>query len=430
MNHFIPNKRKIVNDPLHGFITVPDELTFDIIEHRYFQRLRRINQLGLTSMVYPGALHTRFHHALGAMHLMHQAIETLRLKGYGIGEKEASGASLAILLHDVGHGPYSHALENCLVFGMDHEAISGIFFQRLNEQFNGALSLAIEIFTGRYPLRFLHQLVSGQLDVDRLDYLMRDSFFTGVSEGVISTDRIIKMLTVAGDELAVEEKGIYSIEKFVVARRLMYWQVYFHKTVLAAEYTLIHILRRAKFLRENGTMLFASPALDFFLVNHITAKDFNSAPEVLEFFSQLDDFDIFAAIKVWAGHEDKVLSELSRALVNRNLPRVELRSEPVDQQYLETLKKNLENRMGISDEESSYFIFTGSIANDAYIPFRDKINIVDKKGCVTDIASASDQLNVAILSTTVTKYFICYPKYLIPGNGESSDAACESASYG
>jgi hypothetical protein len=403
---------------LYGFITIPDELTFDIIEHRYFQRLRHIKQLGLTSMVYPGALHTRFHHALGAMHLMRQSVETLRLKGFPISDKEAAGASLAILLHDIGHGPFSHALENCLVYGMNHEDISGMFMQRLNEQFDGELSTAIRIFNDSYSLRFLHQLVSGQLDVDRLDYLMRDSFFTGVSEGVISTDRIIKMLTVAGDDLAVEEKGIYSVEKFVVARRLMYWQVYYHKTVLAAENTLVNVLRRAKCLSENGVSLFASPALAFFLANHITAADFMADPEILELFSRLDDFDIFSAIKVWTDHKDRVLSELSKALVYRSLPRVELRSEPFETQYIDSLKRSLKRRMGFDEEESGYFIYSGSIANDAYIPFRDEINIVDKKGNISDIASASDQLNVAILSKTVTKYFLSFPKILIPDSSE------------
>jgi uncharacterized protein len=410
VNHFIPNKRKIINDPLYGFITIPDELTFDIIEHPYFQRLRRIKQLGLTSMVYPGALHTRFHHALGAMHLMRQAIDTLKIKGFRITDEEVSGASLAILLHDVGHGPFSHALENCLVFDMNHEDLSELFLKSLNEQFEGKLTIAIDIFNDRYPVKFLHQLVSGQLDVDRLDYLMRDSFFTGVSEGVVSTDRIIKMLTVADDELAVEEKGIYSIEKFVVARRLMYWQVYFHKTVLAAEYTLINVLRRAKFLSEKGVSLFASPALAFFLSNHITAKDFSTDHKVLELFSQLDDFDIFSAIKVWTDHEDEILSLLSKALVYRILSKVELQSEPFNELFIRNLKTRLKKLMNIDDEEIGYFIFTGSIANDAYIPFRDKINIVDKKGNITDIAHASDQFNVAILSKTVTKYFICYPK--------------------
>lgn len=420
MSHFIPNKRKIINDPLHGFITVPDELTFDVIEHRYFQRLRRIKQLGFTSMVYPGALHTRFHHALGAMHLMRQAIETLRIKGFRITDEEAAGASLAILLHDVGHGPYSHALENCLVYGMNHEDITVFFLDRLNEEFEGKLETAIRIFKDEYPEKFLHQLISGQLDVDRLDYLMRDSFFTGVSEGVISTDRIIKMLTLVDGEIAVEGKGIYSIEKFVVARRLMYWQVYFHKTVLAAEYTLLNILRRAKYLSERGAQLFATPAFSFFLSNHITADDFRDDRQILELFSQLDDFDIFSAIKVWTSHEDRILSMLSRALVYRNLPRVELQSGPFDDSFVGELKKRQKAQMQLSDEDLDYFIFTGSIANDAYIPFRDKINIVDKQGHISDIAMASDQLNVAILSKTVTKYFICYPKSIGIKEGRSN----------
>ncbi|HNX43410.1 MAG TPA: HD domain-containing protein [Bacteroidales bacterium] len=416
----MPNKRKIINDPLHGFITVPDELTFDVIEHRYFQRLRRIKQLGFTSMVYPGALHTRFHHALGAMHLMRQAIETLRIKGFRITDDEAAGASLAILLHDVGHGPYSHALENCLVYGMNHEDITVFFLDRLNEEFEGKLETAIRIFKDEYPEKFLHQLISGQLDVDRLDYLMRDSFFTGVSEGVISTDRIIKMLTLVDGEIAVEGKGIYSIEKFVVARRLMYWQVYFHKTVLAAEYTLLNILRRAKYLSERGAQLFATPAFSFFLSNHITADDFRDDRQILELFSQLDDFDIFSAIKVWTSHEDRILSMLSRALVYRNLPRVELQSGPFDDSFVGELKKRQKAQMQLSDEDLDYFIFTGSIANDAYIPFRDKINIVDKQGHISDIAMASDQLNVAILSKTVTKYFICYPKSIGIKEGRSN----------
>jgi len=420
VSHFIPNKRKIINDPLHGFITVPDELTFDVIEHRYFQRLRRIKQLGFTSMVYPGALHTRFHHALGAMHLMRQAIETLRIKGFRITDDEAAGASLAILLHDVGHGPYSHALENCLVYGMNHEDITVFFLDRLNEEFEGKLETAIRIFKDEYPEKFLHQLISGQLDVDRLDYLMRDSFFTGVSEGVISTDRIIKMLTLVDGEIAVEGKGIYSIEKFVVARRLMYWQVYFHKTVLAAEYTLLNILRRAKYLSERGAQLFATPAFSFFLSNHITADDFRDDRQILELFSQLDDFDIFSAIKVWTSHEDRILSMLSRALVYRNLPRVELQSGPFDDSFVGELKKRQKAQMQLSDEDLDYFIFTGSIANDAYIPFRDKINIVDKQGHISDIAMASDQLNVAILSKTVTKYFICYPKSIGIKEGRSN----------
>ncbi len=407
------SKRKIFNDPVYGFITIPGGLIFDIIEHTWVQRLRRIRQLGLTSMVYPGALHTRFHHALGAMHLMHLAIETLRSKGFQITPEESEGARLAILLHDIGHGPFSHALENCLVSGIDHEILSDLFMNRLNQQFEGRLDLCIEIFNDRYPKKFLHQLVSGQLDMDRLDYLTRDSFFTGVSEGVISTDRIIKMLTVAQDALAVEAKGIYSIENFIVARRLMYWQVYFHKTVVAAEYMLINLLHRARLLSQMGQVLFATPALAFFLTREVDAAQFSSDPEVLEMFAALDDYDVFTSVKMWANHPDPVLSELSKGLVDRNLFHIDMQEKPFDEAWVDQLKSAVGASYKLSSAESEYFVIRGMITNNAYNPESDKINIMDKQGQLADIAQASDQLNIAVLSTPVSKHFICYPKKII-----------------
>ena len=407
------SKRKIFNDPVYGFITIPGGLIFDIIEHTWVQRLRRIRQLGLTSMVYPGALHTRFHHALGAMHLMHLAIETLRSKGFQITPEESEGARLAILLHDIGHGPFSHALENCLVSGIDHEILSDLFMNRLNRQFEGRLDLCIEIFNDRYPKKFLHQLVSGQLDMDRLDYLTRDSFFTGVSEGVISTDRIIKMLTVAQDALAVEAKGIYSIENFIVARRLMYWQVYFHKTVVAAEYMLINLLHRARLLSQMGQVLFATPALAYFLTREVDAKQFASDPEVLEMFAALDDYDVFTSVKIWANHPDPVLSELSKGLVDRNLFHIDMQEKPFDAAWVDQLKSAVSASYKLSSADAEYFVIRGMITNNAYNPESDKINIMDKQGQLADIAEASDQLNIAVLSTPVSKHFICYPKKII-----------------
>ncbi len=405
------NKRKIVNDPVYGFITIPGELAFDIIEHPWFQRLRRIAQLGLTSMVYPGALHTRFHHALGATHLMGEAIETLRSKGFTITGEEARGVTLAILLHDIGHGPFSHALESCIVKDLSHEEISLLFFERLNQQFDSELDTAISIFKGSYPKQFLHQLVSGQLDMDRMDYLMRDSFYTGVSEGVINTERILKMITVANDGLAVEAKGIYSIEKFIVARRLMYWQVYFHKTVLSAEYMLVNVLRRAKFLADSGEKLYASPAFSYFLQNSISGKDFVQSPETLKCFALLDDYDVLASIKVWCTHPDKVLSAISKGLIDRNLFRVMIANAPFDESILENVKKRIETRLGISAEESSFMVASGIISNNAYDPYSHKINILDKDGQVSDISDLSGQLNIAVYSQIVSRYFICFPKW-------------------
>ena len=410
MSTLTPNKRKIFNDPVYGFIAIPNELVFDIIEHPFFQRLRRIRQLGLTPLVYPGALHTRFHHAIGAMHLMGLAIDTLRQKGNEITPQEEDAANLAILMHDIGHGPYSHSLENSIVHGMTHEELSLLFMNRLNEQFEGRLTDAISIFKDSYPKRFLHQLVSSQLDTDRLDYLKRDSYFTGVSEGVINTDRIIAMLNVKDDELVIEAKGIFTIEKFIMSRRFMYWQVYFHKTVVAAEQMLIHILNRAKELSEEGIELFGSPPLQFFLRNKFSVEDFALRTEVLENFALLDDFDIYAAIKVWALHEDPVLSYLSSGLVNRKLFRAELQNEPFDPVYILRIRDEVAKLLNFSDKANAQLVFEGSITNNAYNPELDKINILYRDGEVVDIAEASDQINVSVLSKSAMKHFLCYPK--------------------
>lgn len=400
-----------MNDPVYGFVTIPGDFLFSIIEHPLFQRLRRIRQLGLTSFVYPGALHTRFHHALGAMHLMMEAIETLRMKGSIITEKEAEATLAAILLHDIGHGPYSHSLEHSIVTGMSHEVLSSFLMQRLNVEFRGELDLAINIFCDKYHKRFLHQLVSSQLDMDRLDYLKRDSFYTGVSEGVISTDRLIKMLIVKDDELMVEAKGIYSIEKFIVARRLMYWQVYYHKTVVGAENMLINLLKRAKYLVSNGDELFASPAFKFFLKNSFTQEDFINRPELIEQFALLDDYDVFGSVKVWVDHPDIILSYLSNGLVNRKLMRTELNNTPYSTIEIGKLRERINDRFSITDEhDTSYLYSQGEITNNAYIPEHDKINILNKDGSVVDITDSSDQLNVSILTKSVTKHFLCYPK--------------------
>lgn len=404
-------KRKIINDPLYGFITLSDKLVFDLVEHPYFQRLRRISQLGMASMVYPGALHTRFHHAMGAMHLMGQAIETLRSKGFEISDTEALGATVAILLHDTGHGPFSHALEHHIVDGISHEEITLLFMKQLNVEYGNSLETAISIFENKYPRKFLHQLVSGQLDVDRLDYLMRDSFYTGVSEGVISTDRILKMLTVDDDELAVELKGIYSIEKFIVARRLMYWQVYYHKTVLAVEYMMISIIKRARWLYQHGEKPGASAALTFFLQRQIGRAEFLSDPLVLETFALLDDYDLYSAIKQWALHSDKILSMLCHSLLNRELFRVVISTTPFTVEKLDGIRKKVGARMQLTGPECDYFTGQGEISNSAYDPDKDRITIVDKGGERWDISGLSEQLNIAIYNKTVSKYFTYFPKW-------------------
>ncbi len=405
-------KRKIFNDPVYGFVTVPSELVFRLIDHPYFQRLRRIRQLGLTNLVYPGALHTRFHHAMGAMHLMDQAIEVIRSKGHTITDAEAEAANIAILLHDIGHGPFSHALENSIVHHVTHEDISGLIMDRLNVELGGKLDLAIKIFRNQYKKEFLHQLVSGQLDMDRLDYLRRDSFFTGVSEGIVSSNRIVKMLNVVNDQLVVEDKGIYSIEKFIIARRLMYWQVYLHKTVLSAEHLLVNILKRAKMLAEQGVELFCTPALKIFLYDKITKTAFVKRPEVLEAFARLDDYDLMAAIKVWTDHSDRILAELCRNLVDRNLYAVELQNKPFSGSYVEELQRKARKKYDVNKDELPFYVFTGAVQNKAYSTDNIRINILFKNGQVMDIAEAADLFNISVLARPVKKYFLCYPKQL------------------
>jgi hypothetical protein len=404
------NKRKIINDPIYGFVTIPNELIYDLLNHPYFQRLRRIKQLGLTNLVYPGALHTRFHHAIGAMHLMQEAVLTLRQKDIAITEEEEHAVLIAILLHDIGHGPFSHALEHSIVKGVNHETLSSLFMDKLNEEFKGKLSLAIKIFNDKYKKDFLHQLVSSQLDMDRLDYLKRDSFFTGVSEGVISSDRIIKMLNVVKNELVVENKAIYSIEKFLIARRLMYWQVYLHKTVLSAETLLVNILKRAKELSAKGKELFGTPALLLFLKNNFTEKDFKKDAVLLDKFSKLDDNDITASIKVWVDNDDKILSKLCANLLDRKLYKIEIQNNAIDIAFKNKLIKKVCDQYKITPKEAGYFVFTDTVNNSAYNATNFKINILMSNGKLVDVAEASDQLNLQSLSKTVTKHFICYPK--------------------
>ncbi len=406
------NKKKIINDPVYGFITIPSDLIYDLIQHPFVQRLRHIKQLGMTYLVYPGAIHSRFHHALGALHLSCLAIETLRGKGHEITDEEEEAVNAAILLHDIGHGPFSHALEHTIVEGISHEHISSLLMDSLNTEFGGRLDLAIEVFTKRYPKKFLHQLVSGQLDIDRMDYLNRDSFFTGVSEGVISFDRIIKMLNVKNDQLVVEEKGIYSIEKFLIARRLMYWQVYLHKTVIAAEQLLVKILERARFLAMNGEVLFATPDFGHFLNHAISRADFKEDPYHLQCFARLDDYDIFTSIKVWTTASDPILSTLCTMLTTRNLYHVEITNDPPDPEFVEELAAEAMALYGIDDEDASYFVFTDTIKNNAYLMGNGNINLLMKDGSVRDITAASDNSNLEALARTVKKYILVFDKQL------------------
>ena len=410
MKSLTTNKHKILNDPIYGFTSIPNELIFDILEHPYYQRLRRITQLGLTYLVYPGAYHTRFHHALGAMHLMQKAVKTLQSKGHEITPAEETAVLAAILLHDIGHGPFSHALEHSIVNGVNHEDISLMIMDRLNEQFDGKLSLAIQIFKNQHPKLFLHQLISSQLDVDRLDYLKRDSFYTGVSEGVINSDRLISMFNVRNGELVIDAKAIYSVEKFIIARRLMYWQVYLHKAVLSAEFTLVEILKRAKYLVQNGTELFSTLALNEFLKKNHSLEDFNTNPGLLDTFCLLDDFDIMTSVKEWVHHKDKVLSLLCTKIIERKLLKIELQDQPFELEYILEIQKKTEAKFKINPNESQHLVFTDKIDNKAYNPKKDKINLLYKNETIIDIADAADQLNISVLAKTVTKYFLCYPK--------------------
>ena len=400
------NKKKIFNDPVYGFITLPYDIIFDLIEHPYFQRLRRIRQLGLTHLVYPGALHTRFHHALGALHLTVQAVDTLRYKGHAISEEESKAVCIAILLHDMGHAPFSHALENNLVKDISHENISLLFMEELNRQFNGELEMAIGIFKNKYPKHFLHNLVSSQLDMDRLDYLNRDSFYTGVLEGKIGAQRIIKMLNIHNDQLVIEEKGIYSIEKFIVARRLMYWQVYLHKTVLSAEQLLVKIIQRAKELYLKRVDLFATPVLDFFLRKEVTGIELANI-SYLNQYAKLDDYDIFTAIKVWTEHDDSILSWLCNALINRKLYKIKLQKEPFNALQMSTSLEKAAQLFKVSSEEAAYFSFGSEISNSAYDPKDEQIKILFKDGSLKELTEESDQMDVSVLSRPVHKHFWC-----------------------
>ena len=412
------NKKKIINDPVYGFVSIPSGFIFDLIQHPYLQRLRYIKQVSMTHLVYPGALHTRFQHVIGAMHLMQLAIDTLRSKDVEISAEEEEAALIAILLHDIGHGPFSHSLEHTIIDGVSHEVISSMLMDLLNIEFKGRLSLAITIFNDCYPRRFLHQLVSGQLDTDRMDYLNRDSFFTGVSEGVISFDRIIKMLTVVDDELVVEAKGIYSVEKFLIARRLMYWQVYLHKTVIAAEQMLIKALKRAKELSNSGVDLFATEALKHFLVNKVDADNFIKEEQHLDWFTKLDDTDILSALKSWAMHDDFILRELCSRVMRRDLFRSELRSKEFTQEEIDEYKEKAKLHFGINDEQVDYFLYYQAIQNSAYSADKQPIRIVNNKGVLMDIAEASDLSNLEALSKKVVKYTLTYPKEIV-GKDES-----------
>ena len=407
MKNYPTNKLKILNDPIYGFIRVPNSLIFDIIEHPSFQRLRRVSQMGFSNLVYPGANHTRFHHALGCLHLMQKTVNVLRFKGINISEDEENALYIAILLHDIGHGAFSHALEHSIVTGITHEEISLKYMHQLNKEFNGQLDLAISVFNGEYHRKFLHQLITSQLDIDRLDYLKRDSFYTGVAEGNISSDRLIAMINVVDNELVIEKKGIYSVEKFLIARRLMYWQVYLHKTSLVAEYMLVNILTRAKELANQGVELFGSSSLKFFLYQKTDKNNFDN--KVLNLFSELDDYDVLSAIKEWTKHPDEILSKLSLMIVNRNLLKIEMFEEEVSNDHLSTTIKKFIKISQISEEDANYFVFRGKISNQAYNK-NQPIKIANKNGAIEDIVNASDQLNLQALSKPVNKYFLCYPK--------------------
>lgn len=404
------NKLKIFNDPIYGFITIPNTLVYDLIQHPYFQRLRRISQMGLSYLVYPGANHTRFHHALGAMHMMQKAVEVLRFKAVAISKEEENALYVAILLHDIGHGPFSHAMEHSIVEEVNHETISLLLMNKLNQEFGGQLSLAIKIFKGEYHRKFMLQLISSQLDMDRMDYLKRDSFYSGVAEGNINSDRLIQMMNVNQDVLVMEEKAIYSIEKFLMARRLMYWQVYLHKTSLVAELTLTKTLQRAKELHSKGIDVNCSRPLKYFMEHKISLEKFSNID--LDTFAQLDDFDIISALKEWQYHDDYILSTLSKMIINRDLSKIKLNSEKFPVEVLQNMSNRFAKAQNISLQEVKYFIFKGKIKNQAYSKEAEPIRIFKKDSTIEDVVEASDQLNLKALSKPVTKYFICFPKLL------------------
>lgn len=404
--------QKILNDPVYGFITIPSELIFAIIDHPYFQRLRRIRQLGLTDFVYPGALHTRFHHALGAMHLMSITLDNLRIKGTAISDEEYEAALLAILLHDIGHGPFSHALEYSLLQGIPHEELSLMTIELLNEEFGGQLDLALRIFKNHYEKKFFHQLVSSQLDIDRLDYLQRDCFFTGVSEGTIGADRIIKMMAVKDDQLVIEEKGIYSIENFLSARRLMYWQVYLHKTTVSAEKMLINLIQRAKNLAQAGRSFYVTEELAYFMGREVSLADFKTDSSVLKKFLQLDDFDIWGAIKLWKNDSDYVLKNISSMFLTRNLFKITLVNEPYSLQEIAAKRSEAMQKLQVPEEDIDYFFSTGTISNYGYVE-KDRISILTKQGEVVDVATAADLPNIKVMSKIVEKHYVCVAKNLL-----------------
>jgi len=405
------NKLKIFNDPIYGFITIPNSLIYDLIQHPYFQRLRRISQMGMSYLVYPGAHHTRFHHALGCMHIMQKAVQTLKFKGVSISEEEENALYIAILLHDIGHGPYSHAMEHSIVEEVHHEELSLLFMEQLNKEFDGKLALAIQVFKGEYHRKFMLQLISSQLDMDRMDYLKRDSFYSGVAEGNINSERLIQMMNVQDDVLVIEEKGIYSVEKFLVARRLMYWQAYLHKTSVVAELILTKILKRAKELTQKGITLQCSEPLQFFMQNKISLADFDKS--VLDKFAFLDDYDVMGAIKSWQFHDDFVLQSLCKMILNRDLLKIQMTDDKPKKENLLAIKNKFMTYAKISDKEADYFVFKGKLKNQAYSKSSEPIRILKKDKTVEDVVEASDQLHLKALSKPVTKYFICFPKVML-----------------
>jgi HD superfamily phosphohydrolase len=405
------NKLKIFNDPIYGFITIPNAFIYDLIQHPYFQRLRRISQMGMSYLVYPGAHHTRFHHALGCMHIMQKAVQTLQFKGVSISVEEEEALYIAILLHDIGHGPFSHAMEHSIVEEVHHEQLSLLFMEQLNLEFDGKLDLAIQVFKGVYPRKFMLQLISSQLDMDRMDYLKRDSFYSGVAEGNINSDRLIQMMHVKDDVLVIEEKGIYSVEKFLVARRLMYWQAYLHKTSVVAELILTKILKRAKELSQNGIELPCSVSLQFFMTHKIALSDFDAV--TLNNFSHLDDYDIMGAIKAWQFHDDYVLQNLCRMVLNRDLLKIQITEDKPDKSEIQALKNKFMNLASLSEKEADYFVFKGKLKNQAYSKSSAPIYILKKDNSIEDVVEASDQMYLKALSKEVTKYYVCFPKVVL-----------------